>query len=629
VTCVASSTFRLLDERVGWDERSPGGLGAITIRGGALELTRTRPAVPPDRVLPPQLAWMCASCTWWLGTERGILRLGPCDETFTPWRDGGPVRALAARGALLAAAVEDEGVLVFDVPGGRLVGSARLRRATAVSLSPWDAVLAGDSDGILHEFDRSGVPCGTIDTGAPIARLVHPPAGACRTIVVHDDATLSVVVDGTVTRGDPSLYGELAPTGVAAATEHGFCVQRRGCFDWHGAALDPDALGSSGDRFATHGQYLSEPLDSGIPNCRWHRIRIDADVPASTTLQIAVATTDGPAEGRVAQLPAKGPWSGFPAGDPHPDDWFEAGPGVVDVTITSPPGRYAYVRARLTGDGTATPAVHQIRLDLPRHTSLDELPDVFSEDLVARDFSERFLTLFDAQLEEVDEVVARGHALLDADALPDDALGWLAGLLGVGFEAEMSVAQRRALIAAAPDLYRRRGTPSGLVDTLKIALGITAVVEELGPARPWGAAGAARLGAVRLFGRSTARVRLGTSRLGTAPLISRGNPDDDARLAGAHRIVVSVGAGSDRALVERVVRSQTPAHVVATLRVHKPGFVLTDLRLGIDTVLVSPGPAVTGAIRLGRGGVLQRGRTSPSLAVVGGPLIVGPTTRME
>jgi len=124
-------------------------------------------------------------------------------------------------------------------------------------------------------------------------------------------------------------------------------------------------------------------------------------------------------------------------------------------------------------------------------------------------------------------------------------------------------------------------------------------------------------------------VRLGTSRLGAAPLISRGNPDDDARLAGAHRIVVTIAPGNDRALVERVVRSQTPAHVVATVHMREPGFVLTDLRLGIDTVLTSPAPAVLGAIRLGRGGVLRRGRASSSLAVIGEPLIVGTTTRME
>jgi phage tail-like protein len=284
---------------------------------------------------------------------------------------------------------------------------------------------------------------------------------------------------------------------------------------------------------------------------------------------------------------------------------------------------------RLTSDGSATPAVHQIRLDLPRRTSLDDLPAVYGADPVARDFSERFLSLFDAELEDSDEVVARRAALLDASALPDDALGWLAGLIGVGFEAEMSVEQRRALIDRAPELFRRRGTPRGLVDLLSVALGVQATVEELGPDRPWGAVGTARVGSVRLFGRSRARMRLGTSRLGRAPLNARGNPDDDARLAGANRIRVHVAAGAPRDLVERVVRSQTPAHVLARVHASEPGFALSRLRLGVDTVLLAPAPAVAGRVRLGREGVLRGGRAARATAVVGRPLIVGTTRGMR
>ncbi len=628
MTCVASTTFRLLDDRVGWDERAPDGLTGVTLAGAALRLTPSAPPLPPERVAPAALAWMCARCTWWLGAEHGILRLGPCDETFVPWIEGERVLALAARGSLLAAVVADEGVRVYDVAAQRLVGAFALPAATAVSIAPWERILVGDATGLLHELDLSGLPCAKVDTSKAVARLAHPPAGTCRTLVVHADDSLSVVAGGEARPADDAALDELAPTGVVVATARGFCVER-GCFGWDGAPADAADLGPDGGRFTTQGQYLSAPLDSGVPSCRWHRVRIDADVPESTTVEIAIATTDGPTEGRAARLAAEGPWDAFPAGDPHPDDWFEPGPGVLDVTIRAPAGRYAYVRLRLTGNGTATPAVHQVRLDLPRHTSLDDLPAIYSEDIDGRDFGERFVSLFDAQLEQVDEIVARGHALLDADALPDDALGWLAGLIGLGFEAEMTVAQRRALIAAAPRLYRRRGTPSGLVDTLKIALGIDATVQELGPARPWGAAGAMRLGSFRLFGRSRARVRLGTTRLGTAPLVARGNPDDDARLAGAHRVVVTVGPGTDRALVERVVRSQTPAHVIATVRMREPGFVLTELALGLDTVLLAPPPTVVGTSRLGRVTVLRPGRASSSLAVVGKPLIVGPNTRLE
>jgi phage tail-like protein len=618
VTCVPQPTFRLLDDRVGWDPRATGGLTGVAIAGGAIELAARAQPVPPDRVLPPRLAWMCETCTWWLATPDGVLALGPCDDGFAASALTLPALAVAARGVLLAVVGPDGAVSVFDTRAGRQEGEARVPHASAAGLAPWGTLLVGGDDGRVHELELSGLSCRDSDAGGPVTQIAFTAEGACETVVIHPDGGL-----------DPDLLARLPETGVTAATELGFCLAGRGCFDWDGAPLDPGALGSGPARYELLGQFLSAPLDSGIGGCRWHRLRLDADVPATTTVQIAVATTDGPAGDRAPQPPPADPWGAFPPGDPHAADWIQAPPGVTDLTLTTPPGRYAYVRLRLTGDGSATPSVHQVRLDLPRRTSLDDLPAVFSEDADAREFSERFVSLFDAQLEDVDETVARRDALLDPVALPDDALGWLAGLLGIGFEAEMTADRRRALIAAAPALYHRRGTPSGLVDTLRIVLGIDATVQELGPERPWGAAGTARLGGFRLFGRSRARVRLGTSRLGAAPLNARGNPDDDARLAGANRIVVTVGSGSPRALVERVVRSQVPAHVVPTVRIADPGFVLTQLRVGVDTVLLAPGPAVVGSVRLGREGVLRGGRAPSCLAVVGRPLILGSTTGME
>jgi phage tail-like protein len=232
---------------------------------------------------------------------------------------------------------------------------------------------------------------------------------------------------------------------------------------------------------------------------------------------------------------------------------------------------------------------------------VDDLPAVFSEDPRGRDFTERFVGLFDAWLEDVDDVLDRRAALLDPAALPDDALGWLGGLIGLGFEAEMPVARRRQLLAAAPDLYRRRGTPRGLLDTVRIALGVSATVEEPARQRPWGAVGSSRLGAVRLFGRSDARFRLGTSRLGRAPMVAQGDPDLDALRAGTHRVRVHLppvtddGAPVDAPLVARVVRSQAPAHLATTVAPpSSTGFAAGLARVGVDTVLTLPDPAVLG-----------------------------------
>ncbi|MGO4362950.1 phage tail protein [Terrabacter sp. RAF57] len=553
---MSAPAFRLLDARTGWDSR-PGGLDDVTTDAGTVMLRRLpgTPAPGTPRPLPQALAWSCDDCTWWLGGRSGLRRLGVCDDEFQPWVVHRPVRSVAVGDGLVVVLLANGRgtVQVLDVVNGHLVGEADVARAVTVGLTDAGVVVA-DQDGRLTHLDPSGLVCEVVESCLPheIA-LPRPPWP----------------------EGDP-------PTAVAE--------------------LDATPRPPT---YETTGQLLTEPLDSGIPGCRWHRLRVDAEVPAGTSVAVAVATTDGDPDGH----------------EPHPTDWYDAGSALGDVLLQTPPGRWAFVRVRLTGDGVVSPTVHRIRLDLPRRTGLDDLPAVYAEDPRARDFGERFVSLFDAFLDEMDLAIDGRAALLDAKALPDDALGWLGGLIGVGFEAEMPASRRRDLIAAAPGLYRRRGTPAGLRDTLRIALGIDVTLEELGRDRPWGAVGTARLGDVRLFGRSTARFRLGTSQLGRAPMVSDGDPDLDAVRSGEHKLRVHVptldedGRRVDRALVTRVVRSQAPAHLAVSVAQARPGMTAVAMRLGIDTVLLPPGPAVLGAAVPGAGptvlgrAVVARGRS--------------------
>lgn len=579
--------FRLLGAHAGWDARPTDGLDGLIVDSGSitLDLASGRSGTQMGQ-LPDLLAWSCEDCTWWLGGRFGLRRLAPCDELFIPTVVRRPVRAVAAGHGLVVVLLRNGRgtVLMLDAATGYQHGEAQVPDAVAVGLVRGD-VVTSDRVGRLTRLDRSGLVCETEDTCLPPDRALPRP-----------------VVPGSTSGPD------------------GFCLPERGCFDWDGR---PAALAGQdpGADLVTFGQYRSLPLDSGIPGCRWHRLRVDAEVPSGTTLRVAVATTDGDPNGH----------------EPHAADWVEAGAGQTDVLLRTPPGRWAFLRVQFTGDGHRSPRLHQVRLDLPR-PGLGDLPAIYAEDPRTSDFTERFVGLFDSWLEELDDVIDRREALLDEAALPDDALGWLAGLIGLGFEAEMSVQRRRRLLAAAPDLYRRRGTPSGLVDTVRIALGIGVTVEELGSTRPWGAVGTARLGGVRLFGRSTARVRLGSSRLGRARLVGDGDPDLDAVRAGAFRIRVHLpsltedGGRVDPLLAERVVRSQTPAHLATSLSTPRSGFVAGRIRLGVDTVLTAPPRTVLGGtgpgrIGLGRTGVVAPGRRRRLPALVGSQVVVSKRSR--
>ncbi|MBE9541104.1 MAG: hypothetical protein IMF01_02200, partial [Proteobacteria bacterium] len=40
------------------------------------------------------------------------------------------------------------------------------------------------------------------------------------------------------------------------------------------------------------GRYITEPLDSGIDDCCWHRIVLDAEVPENSTLTVSFYSTE-------------------------------------------------------------------------------------------------------------------------------------------------------------------------------------------------------------------------------------------------------------------------------------------------------------------------------------------------
>jgi phage tail-like protein len=243
-------------------------------------------------------------------------------------------------------------------------------------------------------------------------------------------------------------------------------------------------------------------------------------------------------------------------------------------------------------------------------TSLEQLPGVYREEPEAEDFTERFLSLFDAALEDLDRVIERLPALLDVDGVPEEALPWLAAFLGIVFDARWSGQTRRALLKKAPDLYRARGTPQGLIDSIETLFGVKPVVNEQAFQRRWAILRReGRLGQVRLFGRSQSRFRLGSSALGATQLNSFGNPDHDPVRMGSHQFEVLVPPldRRDATLADqlnRLIESQKPAHAQHTFRMGGEGFILGYRSvIGIDTLLTSPRPVVLAGSRTQSEGV--------------------------
>ena len=110
------------------------------------------------------------------------------------------------------------------------------------------------------------------------------------------------------------------------------------------------------------------------------------------------------------------------------------------------------------------------------HPLADTLPALFQED----DFTQRFISAFDAALAPVFATLDNLPAYLDPWLAPEDFLNWLAGWFGMALDESWSLDRRRGLVAKAFDFYRMRGTAGGLRAQLELLTGGTIELHETG-----------------------------------------------------------------------------------------------------------------------------------------------------
>lgn len=633
MTCgPAKASFRLLDAYVGWDGAEVAGLDGLDDPAGLrLATIGGRPSrqelLPwfPDRRLAPG----CRDGSWFLATPSTVLRRNGAGCPWPPvWPphcapDGRPV-AVAAAGRWLAVAYRHGPVRVFWREGEQVVTEVTGPPARVLALSArGDLYVARDGTADVRRYRAGADHFDLIRTGLP-GRIDGLRVGRDRRlwVLTTDEGGPRIWADGRA-----ATLAELAeafpPSALVSTWDRGFCLGA-GCFDWEGCPLDGPPPPAAA--LVTEGRLHTAAIDSGLSRCRWHRVALDADVPSGTAVRVSVAAGED-----ADTVPA-------------PGDWQEAPAGALDFLVDQPPGRYLFLRLCLSGDGTATPVVRRVRLDFPRATSAELLPAAYRADPAADDFTERFLSLFDATLDGVDRVVERYPALLDVRGVPDAALPWLGGLMGLAFEGGWSADTRRALLEAAPELYRRRGTPWALRKVVRIVTGVEPVVTELAAERAWLRLGAGargtrergdgQLGSVRLFGRSAARFRVGTSGLSGAPVRSGGDPHTDPLAAHAYRFRVALPPHApttvDDGALGRIVAAQAPAHTAGSVHRGGLGWVVgVWSAVGVDTAftpLPAPvlGPVDDGAagrgrpVRLGRSSVVATSRRGPHRAMAVG-----------
>lgn len=349
------------------------------------------------------------------------------------------------------------------------------------------------------------------------------------------------------------------------------------------------------------------PFSGGPRKVVWHSVDAEADIPVAGSLTLYVSTAD--------KLPAVDPEATEPFAA-----WTPAPEGLLNFYIGGDPSMTLWVGVALTGNGTASPALREMRARFNQKTWLPsangvKLPGVYGDPSPAGDFLTRLLALFESCYFDNDQTLARMPELFDPWAIPAGYLPWLASWMAIDFDRKWAVSKQREAIARAYQAFARRGTVQGLKDCIAFETGLTVAIEEpiqnaswwvlpadanpCGPQTPQddGPCPACMLGInTRLAQSEPAGAVVGSTAILDGSRITA--PEDYATPLFdelAHRFTVILpsnapagSAGAVRAVVDR----EKPAHTVYHLCSYAPGMAVgLQARVGIDTIVggASPG----------------------------------------
>jgi phage tail-like protein len=494
-------------------------------------------------------------------TDGNVYALDEANLTVVKFDVAGRLRARFAREALaggspVAIAFSREGcVFVLDQHRQRVLQfttAGQLVNATFIDLTPFGMVpsgLAVDGQGQIFIGDRR--PAGRDAEDNRFIRIFAPSGKESGIVAVFRGAVDKLAVD---TSERMYLFNRAEQQIVILSLEQTFVRP--------GGPLPP------------MGYYFSQAFDSTTPGTQWHKLVLRAAIPANTQVRVSYLIAD-----RV---------DAFPADAAHTpleelNALFSSAPLLVnphDALIRGPVGRYLWLRLQLIGQERLAPTVQSLGGYFPRTSYLRYLPAVYQEEARSRDFLERFLSLFEtflAQLEGRIDHIVRYFDASATDVVVGDFLRWLASWLAITVDEAWSEEQRRTLVQRAPDLYKKRGTREGLAELIAIFTGTQPLIVEHFQLQ------CAREPAVRQL---LARL------YGTDPY--------------CFCVLLPVTPGrrdpaQTRQLVRRLVEAEKPAHTCAGILQLQP-WVSLDMHtyLGINTYLSGPDP------RLDVGAVMPR-----------------------
>lgn len=225
------------------------------------------------------------------------------------------------------------------------------------------------------------------------------------------------------------------------------------------------------------GFYYSKTLDSGIDECKWHRLALDAEIPQKSILEIYFYCSDNKSlkddiddlirsnkktiQEKASILDEKLHWIG-------PERYFSSEEIRLNGKIDQPGqktnetktdlndrkltwvgskkdprnilfrgngGRYLWLKIVLsTFDENVRPIIREMKVFYPHISYLRYLPAIYQENESSKEFLEKLLSIFETVFNDLETEISEVFKYFDPDTTPKNFLSWLASWMNLALE---------------------------------------------------------------------------------------------------------------------------------------------------------------------------------------------------
>ncbi len=246
----------------------------------------------------------------------------------------------------------------------------------------------------------------------------------------------------------------------------------------------------SENKSGENGVYISKSFDSNELETAWHRLRIKADIPSNGVMKLKVYASDSK-ETLVPSTDGKG-MNRIDIDEYISDQNIDINRKVDmfdyigaklyenpnDVLMFDQVGRYLWICIELINYSKSITKIESMKIEYPRVSFVDYLPEIYREKLEKDSFLPRFMGIFQNIYVDLEDRIDFTPMNFDPNTTNKDFLNWLADWFSIKDTSIWGESKLRILINEAVKIYKMKGTKRAVAKIVKSYVGVEPIIVE-------------------------------------------------------------------------------------------------------------------------------------------------------